>query len=118
MIQGYNIKLKKPSIILEDKKLLKNDEIREMLERIDRYFEQENTIYDAHITITNNEYIRKYNKFGSYNKRIEETINLRHLTKITLYEDRITLNTTDETITMPVGKNFIWFCEWEKAYYL
>lgn len=117
MIQGYNLKLKKPSRTIESRKLLQNDEIRDLLGRIDRYFEQENTIYDACLTITNNEYVKKYNKFGSYNKRIEETVKLRYLTEITLYEDRITLTTTDETITMPVGKNFIWFCEWEKAYY-
>jgi len=117
MIEGYGLRLEKPTLCIDSMELLGNDEVNDMLVMVDNYFKQENTIYDACLTITNNEYTTKYNKYGRYNERIEETINLRFLTKITLYEDKITFHTTDEAHTIPVGKDFMWFCEWEKAYY-
>ena len=117
MISGYGLRLEKPALCIDSMELMANDEIHSMLKMIDNFFRQENTIYDACLTITNNEYQTKYGKYGKYNERIEKTINLRYLTKITLYKDRITFHTVDEAITMPVGKDFMWQCEWEKTYY-
>lgn len=117
MIEGYGLKLTQPRINYRKKTLMTHPEIQEMLKSIREYFNQENIIYDAYITLTNNEYETIIGEYGAYKRRKDITFCLRYLIQIDIYKDKIIFKTVDEDYQVNVGKDFLYFLEWESNYY-
>ena len=117
MIEGYGLKLSQPMITFESTALVCNPEVEPLIIDIRLFFNQTNKIYDAEITLSNNEYRKFQGKYGPYLKRIDTSFNLRFLTEIRLYDDYIIFKTVDEEYKINIGKDFFYFLEWEHEYY-
>lgn len=123
MIMGYNLTLKPPKIEYKSEELLlTNHEVQALIKAIKDYFNQENRIYSADLTLSNNEWETCQAEFGPYKKRKDYTFRLMDLTKIILYEDNITFiiyngNRKDINFNLKITKNFFWFFDWEPSYY-
>lgn len=123
MITGYNLTLKPPMIKKHSTNLLENnDEIKELLKAITEYFNQENVIYNADLTLSNNEWEEYQLEFGSYKKRKDYTIRLMDIYEIILDTNSIEFhiyndNKPNSSLLIEISKDFFWFFEWESAYY-
>ncbi len=121
MIQGINLTLSPPEIIWKSEKLKKYPEIKSLINSLVTYFQQKGVIYDADLTVSNNEWEEKTTDFGPYKKRIDYTFKLRYLERVVFYDEYIEFNTFDNDINnnfrVNVGKDFFYFFDWEKAYY-
>ena len=123
MITGYNLTLKHPMIKKHSTNLLENnDEIKKLLKAITEYFNQENVIYNADLTLSNNEWEEYQLEFGSYKKRKDYTIRLMDIYEIILDTNSIEFhiyndNKPNSSLLIEISKDFFWFFEWESAYY-
>lgn len=122
MIQGYNIKLNSPTIQYNSQELLNNEEIASLIKAIQEYFYQTNIIYNADLTLTNNEWENHRSKNGQlYKKRKDYTFRLMDLNKVILNDDNIEFHIFDNnninTLKIKICKNFFWFFDWESSYY-
>lgn len=121
MIQGINLTLNQPEIIWESEKLKKYPEIESLVDSLVTFFTQKGVIYDADLTVSNNEWKEIQSDFGAYNQRIDYTFSLMYLERVIFYEEYIEFNVLDNDITnnikVKVGKDFFYFLEWEKSYY-
>ena len=66
MIDKYNIKLNPPNCRINDESLLENEEVNSLLDSITNFFSQQNIIYDAELTVSNNEWEDVYNEFREH----------------------------------------------------
>lgn len=121
MIQGINLTLSPPEIIWKSNKLKKHSEIESLMHSLVTYFKQKGVIYDAELTVSNNEWMEKQGDFGKYKQRIDYSFTLRYLTRVVLYDTYIEFNVLDNDITntirVNIGKDFFYFFDWEKTYY-
>jgi len=117
MIEGYGLKLSPPVIEHMYKSQILNEEVISLIHTIQQFFNQKNIIYDAELTVSNNEYEQLQTDYGSYKKRIDITFNLRYLKEIRIYVDYILFKTVDEEYKVKTGKDFFYFLEWENSYY-
>ena len=70
MITGYNLTLKPPKIIYKSENLIfNNHEVVELIKAIKEYFDQENVIYTAELTLSNNNWETHQSEFGPYKER-------------------------------------------------
>lgn len=122
MIQGYNLTLNSPSIEYKSQNLILNNiEVKELIETIQDYFKQVNTIYSAELTLSNNVWETQQSDYGKYKKRKDYTFRLMDLTKIILYTDSIEFHIYDDiaitSFRLSIEPDFFWFLEWEPSYY-
>ena len=123
MITGYNLTLKPPMIKKHSPKLLENNnEVKSLIKAIKKYFKQENVIYNADLTLSNNEWEEYQLEFGSYKKRKDYTIRLMDIYEIILDTNSIEFHIYNEnepntSLILEISKDFFWFFEWESAYY-
>ena len=123
MITGYNLTLKPPKIIYKSENLIfNNPEVVELIKAIKEYFDQENVIYAADLTLSNNDWETHQSEFGPYKERQDYTFRLMDLTKIILYDDNITFIIYNEAgkdidFNLKITKDFFWFFDWESSYY-
>jgi len=121
MIQGYNLKLSPVEIDWREYKLARNSEVKEMIKEIQSYFKQENTIYDACLVMTNNEYENVRGEYGGYRRRIDYEFNLRYLVKVVLYGKHIEFHIANDKdisiVSVEIKRKFFYFIEWESNYY-
>ncbi len=123
MIAGYNLTLKPPMIKKHSTELLENNnEVKSLIKAIKEYFKQENVIYNADLTLSNNEWEEYQLEFGSYKKRKDYTIRLMDIYEIILDTNSIEFhiyndNKPNSSLLIEIGKDFFWFFEWESAYY-
>ena len=86
------------------------------------FFQQKNTIYDADLVVSNNEWEEKWGDFGAYKKRIDYHFPLRYLERVVFYDEYLEFtilnNNITNTIRVNVSKNFFYFFNWEKEYYI
>lgn len=123
MIAGYNLTLKPPMIKKHSTILLENNnEVKSLIKAIKKYFKQENVIYNADLTLSNNEWEEYQLEFGSYKKRKDYTIRLMDIYEIILDTNSIEFHIYNEnepntSLIIEISKDFFWFFEWESAYY-
>lgn len=121
MIQGINLTLSPPEIIWKSDKLKKCPEIQSLINSLVTYFNQKGVIFDADLTVSNNEWEEKQGDFGAYKKRIDYTFTIRYLERIVLYDEYIEFNFINKDINnnirLKVSENFFYSCDWEKSYY-
>lgn len=123
MIAGYNLTLKPPMIKKHSTELLENNnEVKSLIKAIKEYFKQENVIYNADLTLSNNEWEEYQLEFGSYKKRKDYTIRLMDIYEIILDTNSIEFHIYNEnepntSLILEISKDFFWFFEWESAYY-
>jgi len=123
MIAGYNLTLKPPMIKKQSTILLENNnEVKSLIKAIKKYFKQENVIYNADLTLSNNEWEEYQLEFGSYKKRKDYTIRLMDIYEIILDTNSIEFhiyneNEPNSSLLIEISKDFFWFFEWESAYY-
>ena len=123
MIAGYNLTLKPPMIKKHSAELLENNnEVKSLIKAIKKYFKQENVIYNADLTLSNNEWEEYQLEFGSYKKRKDYTIRLMDIYEIILDTNSIEFHIYNEnepntSLILEISKDFFWFFEWESAYY-
>ena len=123
MIAGYNLTLKPPMIKKHSTELLENNnEVKSLIKAIKKYFKQENVIYNADLTLSNNEWEEYQLEFGSYKKRKDYTIRLMDIYEIILDTNSIEFhiyndNKPNSSLLIEISKDFFWFFEWESAYY-
>ena len=121
MIQGINLTLSPPEIIWKSDKLKKCPEIQSLINFLVTYFNQKGVIFDADLTVSNNEWKEIRSDFGVYKKRIDYTFTLRYLKRVVFYDEYIEFtifnNSIDNSTKVNVGKDFFYFFNWEKSYY-
>lgn len=121
MIQGINLRLSQPEMIWESEKLKKYPEVSLLIDSLVTYFKQKGIIYDADLTVSNNEWKEIQSDFGVYKKRIDHTFTLRYLKRVVFYDEYIEFtisnNGIDNSTKVKVNKNFFYFFDWEKSYY-
>lgn len=118
MFSGANLRLNKPTVQFDSKDLLDNPEVVNLLKSITEYYSQVNVIYDAELVLTNCEYETVYTDSGSYRKRKDYCFNLRHLDCVVFCSDKICFKLFNNVrVVVPVGKDFMYFFEWEGDYY-
>ena len=123
MIAGYNLTLKHPIIKYHSQILIENNsEVKELIQAIREFFNQENVIYNADLTLSNNEWVTLQSEFGSYKERKDYTFRLMDVYKIVLNSNSIDFYIYEESgpdtcFHIKISKDFFWFFEWEQAYY-
>ena len=121
MISGTNITLHPPTCEWKTTKLKDNPEVNSLLDCITEFFTQSETIYNATLTVTNNEWCELTGDFGNYRKRLDFGFNLMDLKKVTLYDKYIDFkvvvkgNTSNYRIN--VTDDFFYYLQWEDEYY-
>lgn len=119
MICKTGIILKPPSLYIEETCNLNNPEINSLINSITEYFSQTNIVYDAELTVSNNEWEDIPGVPGA-RRRKDISFPLNELVEIHLKKDGITfkLNDLQETEhSLNVGENFFYFMDYERAFY-
>ena len=121
MIDKFNVKLNSPSCRINDNSLLANEELNSLLDSITDFFSQQNVIYTAELTVSNNEWDTVYNEFGERigQKRKDISFDLSELTHIILDAGNIIFKVgfMEKIFKIPVTDKFFYFFEWEPGYY-
>lgn len=118
MIDKFNITLKSPTCKFNDLNLLNNEEVECLLESIKEFFNQRNIIYDAELTVSNNEWEAKPEYPGAKFRK-DATFNLSDLKHIEINADNILFKVGcfEKTYKIKVTDDFFFFFNWERAYY-
>ena len=84
-------------------------------------YNQKNTIYEAHLILSNNEWETLQSDYGTYHQRIDYPINLLKLKKVEIYDEHIhfiiTDHNTDTTIRIKITSDLFYTLEYEDEYY-
>lgn len=116
MISCANIQLIRPRINFRQK--VECPEVNELVETIDKYFQQTDNIYDCELICSNNEYRKHRGKFGTYLKREDISFNLRELKQLDIYRDRLVFKTVKTEYCILISPDFFYFIECEEDYYI
>ena len=121
MISGTNITLHPPTCEWKTNGLKDNPEIKSLLDCITGFFAQSETIYNATLTLTNNEWFELNGDFGNYRKRLDFGFNLMDLKKVTLYDKyidfNVVVNSNVSNYRVNVTDDFFYYLQWEDEYY-
>ena len=121
MISGTNITLHPPTCEWKNNGLKDNPEIKSLLDCITEFFTQSETIYNATLTLTNNEWYELTGDFGNYRKRLDFGFNLIDLKKITLHDTyidfKVIVKGNASNYRVNITDDFFYYLQWEDEYY-